>query len=266
MAVYKKKATGFNKYVRKAKRAVGKAIKKRYYPNNKLNISKIASDVALVKRMLNAEKKTITNTIQGQVFGQLIGNSSGYHSNDITPVPIQGNGASQRQGQSIKICSFHLNMQVIQQVSPNQPCNYKLMIFKIKGDPMVSPGTFANEHWYTNAFVGGGGVIIDSNSQVNPNHFGDADLIYYKRFTVKGDTAANQVQFRSLSLGKKLNHHIRYDGDTNTVTQGQLYMFLMCDSGNASPTVASTLTNIPVGGINTGATVNYQLRWYYYDN
>lgn len=253
------------KFVKKAKKAVVGAVKKRYYKNGYVNVRKIASDVALVKRMLNAEKKTITNTISGQVFGQVLVNSSGFHSNDITPVPIQGNGASQRQGQSIKICSFHMCAQIIQQVSPNQPTNFKMYIFRIKGDPMTSPGTFANEHWYTNPFVGGGGQIIDYNSQVNPNHFGDADLIYFKRFSVKGDTAANQIQFKSLNLGKKLNHHVRYDGDTNTVTQGQLYLFIMPDSGNCGAT-SSTLTNIPVGGPTTGCTINYQIRWYYYDN
>lgn len=266
MAVYKKKTGGFRKYVRKAKRAVGKAIKKRYYPNNKVNFNKIVSDVALVKRMLNAEKKTLTTTVMGQVFGQVIGNSQGFHSNDITPIPIQGNGASQRSGQSIKICSWHMNVQFIQQVSPNMPMNIKMYMFRIKGDPMVSPGTFAAEHWYQNAFAGGGNQIIDYNSQVNPNNFGDAELLYFKKFRLEGDTAANQTQVTTLSLGGKLQSHVRYEGDTNNLASGQIYLFFLADAGNASPTVQSTLTNIPVQGINTGSTVNYQLRWYYYDN
>lgn len=268
MGVYKR--TGKKSFVariaKKGMRKAGQAIKKRYYGGGKVNISKVMSDVALVKRMLNAEKKALSINLQGQVFGQTLGNAAGFHSNDITPIPIQGSGSAQRNGSSIKICSWHMTAQVIQQSAATQAVNYKMYIYKIAGDPEPSPGTFVNEQWNTNNFVGGGGQIVDYNSQLQQNRFAEAKLVYFKTFKIQPDNLTGQTGFKTINIGGKFQHHIRYDGDTNTVTQGQLIMVILADSGNCSPVTASTLSNIPVQAVNTGCTLNYHLRWYYYDN
>lgn len=256
----------FKKFVKKAKKAVVGAVKKRYVKRGYVNVRKIARDVMMVKRMINAEKKTFSVNLNNQVFGQVIGNSQGFHSNDITPTPAIGSGGSQRNGNSIKICSWHMTAQVIQQSAAVQAVNYKMYIFAIKGDPQTSPGTFCAEHWNTNNFVGGGGTIIDYNSQINPTRFNDSNLVYFKRLRIAPDTMSSQTGFKTINIGGKFQHHVRYDGDTQTVTNGQLILVILADSGNASPTVASTLSNIPTQAVSTGCTINYHLRYYYYDN
>lgn len=269
---YKKKPSVFRrlrKGVRRAGQMAGTALKKRYYPNNKLQVNKIVRDVATLKRMINAEKKVSSINLDAQVFGQVLANSAGYHSNDITPVPSQGSGYNQRNGNSIKICSWHMTAQVIQQSSASQAVNYKMYIFSIKGDPVSSPATFVGEHWNTNNFVklaGVNGQIVDYNSQLNPVRYNDAKLVYFKSFRIAPDATTGQVGFRTLNIGGKFQHHVRYDNDSNTVTSGQLVMVILADSGNCSTSTLSTLSNIPTGTTNTGCNLNYHLRWYYYDN
>lgn len=266
---YKKKSSVFRRFrkgVRRAGQMAGKVLKKRYYPNQKLNIGQIAKDVAMVKRMVNAEKKATSININNQVFGQVLGNSQGFHSNDITPIPSQGVGDAQRTGNSIKICSWHMTAQIIQQSAATQAVNYKMYMFKIKGDPQTSPGNFAAEHWNSNNFVGGGGSIIDYNSQINSVRFADSELIYFKRFRIAPDSMSGQTGFRTINIGGKLQSHVRYNGSTTDVTNGQIILVILADSGNCSPTTASTLSNIPVTAVNTGCVINYHLRWYYYDN
>lgn len=260
------KKTPANTVVKKVIKRTGRFIKKRYTKSGKLNINKIVRDVSMVKRMLNAEKKTISINIQNQVFGQLLGNSAGYHSNDITPVPIQGSGIGQRNGQSIKICSWHMTAQIIQQSDANQRINYKMYMYKISGDPEPSPATFVTEQWATNNFVGGGGQIVDYNSMINPNRFAEAKLVYFKAFSIAPDSITGQTGFKTINIGGKFQHHIRYDGNNNTVTQGQLILVILADGGNCSPTTVSTFINTPNTAINTGCKINYQLQWYFYDN
>lgn len=254
------------KMVKKAGRKVGQALTTRYAKGGKVNMGRVIRDVALVKRMLNAEKKFLAVNLLGQVFGQTLGNTAGFHSNDITPIPAIGSGSYQRNGQSIKICSFHMTAQVIQQSAATQGVNYKMFIYKIAGDPEPTPATFVNEQWATNQFVGGGGQIVDYNSQINPNRFAEAKLIYFKSFRIAPDNNTGQTGFKTLNLGGKIQHHIRYDGDSQNITQGQLILVILADSGNCSPVVSSTLSNIPVQAVNTGCTLNYNIRWYYYDN
>lgn len=264
MANYKRKKSGFKRFVKKAVRKVGQAAKKRYVKGNKVNLSQVVSDVALVKRMLNAEKKSIQSVVLGTAFGQVSANASGFYSADVTPIPSQGVGFQQRNGQSIKICSWHMTAQVIQQSAASSAINFKMFIYKIMGDPETSASTFVTEQFQTNAFVGGGGSIVDYNSMINPNRFSEAKLVYFKNFRIAPDNFSNQTGFRTISCGGKINHHIRYDGDTNTVTQGQLIMVILADSGNIG--AVSTLSNVPITAINTGCALNYNLKWYYYDN
>lgn len=268
MAVYKRgaKKSIVARMVRKGMRKAGQAIKKRYYAKGKVNVARLASDVAIVKRMINAEKKAISFNQNAIPIGQVIGNLDGYFAYDITPVLTQGNLGNQRNGDSVKMCSWHATMQVIQQSACTQRMNFKMYIFEQLGNPITS-GTITPQVFSTNNFVGGGGAIIDYNSQLNTGNFGKQKLRYFKQFSIAPDNFTGQPGFKTLNFGGKLQHHIRYNGPLSTPCQnGQLWMVILCDSGNCSTTVASGLSNIPVGAINTGALINIHLRQYYYDN
>jgi len=76
---------------------------------------------------------------------------------------------------------------------------------------------------------------------------------------------AGQVQIKEMAIPLKLDHHIRYNGNTNQVVGGQVLMFIFADSGNTSSTV-STIPNIPLAVGTSGVIYNQDLRWYYTDN
>lgn len=252
--------------LRKGVRIAGQGFKKRYISKNKkLKLGKIIRDVSVVKRMLNAEKKMNALSVNGQLIGQVSGNISGMYYADITPTPPNGTGGSEKTGRSIKMCSWHAQMQLIQQSNAIGRQNFKIEIYQVLGSP-VTPATFATQYWFANGFVNGGNTIIDYNSNVNPDFYGRYKKIYSKRVTLMPDSVSGQTDFKTISMGGKLNHHIRFDGASTTVANGQLLLVIRTDSGNVSPSVVSTLTNIPQTAVSTGALLNYQIFRYYYDN
>lgn len=254
------------KVAKKAKKAVVGALKKRYYKRGYVNVKKIARDVMMVKRMINAEKKAISFNQNAIPIGQVIGNLDGYFAYDITPVLTQGSAGNQRNGDSIKMCSWHCTMQVIQQAACTQRMNFKMYIFEQKGNP-ITTGTITPQVFSTNNFVGGGGAIIDYNSQLIASNYAKQKLRYFKTFSIAPDNFTGQPGFKTLNFGGKMSHHVRYNGSTTTPCQnGQLWLVILCDSGNCSPTVASGFSNIPTGAVNTGALLNIHLREYFYDN
>lgn len=266
MGVYKRagKKSFIARIARKGMRKAGQAIKKRYVSGGRVNVNQVVRDVAVVKRMLNAEKKMLSLNVNGILIGQVVGNISGYYTQDITPAPANGTAGSEKTGRSIKMCSYHCQMQLIQQSSAIGRQNYKIMIFKTLGLP-VNSSQFVSDYFANNGFIGGAS-IIDYNSNVNPDSYGRYKKIFEKRVTLEPDSVSGQTGFKTIQFGGKFNHHVRFSGSTTTVNNGQLWMIVLADSGNCSPTVSSTLTNIPQTGTNTGATINYQMFRYYYDN
>lgn len=129
MVVFKRKPSLYRP-LRKGVRIAGQAFKKRYISNNKkLKLGKIIKDVSVVKRMLNAEKKMNALSVNGQLIGQVSGNISGMYYADITPTPPNGTGGSEKTGRSIKMCSWHAQMQLIQQSNAIGRQNFKIEIY-----------------------------------------------------------------------------------------------------------------------------------------
>lgn len=247
------------KAVKKARRKVGQAITKRYYGNKRLNIGQIAKDVAVVKKLMNVEKKRWILSVSNVAVGQVLGNLSGYYQTDLTPFPASGSGYNQRDGSSLKVVSYHMQMQFITQSAAVGRTNYRIMIIE------TLAGTFNPVSAYLdNTFVSGS--IVDYNSQINPDQFGRYKIIQSKRVSIEPDSVTGQTAYRTMSLGKKHQVYIRFSLDTTTVTNKRLYMLILADNGNASTTTASTLTGIPSTAINTGATVSFNWTAYYVDN
>lgn len=259
MAVYKRARRMIRKGVRKAGQYAGKAIKSRYYPNKKLNVGQIVRDVAMVKKLMNVEKKRWILSASNQPVGQVLGNLSGYYQTDLTPFCTSGVGYNQRTGSSLKVVSYHMQMQFISQSAAVGRTNFKILIMETLAGSFNPVAAYLD-----NTFVSGS--IVDYNSQINPDQYGRYKIIQSKRVSIEPDSSTGQVAYRTASMGKKHQVHIRFQLDTATVTNKRIYMLILADSGNASTTTASTLTGIPQTAINTGATVSYNWTAYYVDN
>lgn len=247
-----KEVTG-NRYGRGAKQLLIKGV------------PQLTKDVLMLKKMVNAEKKRLSVATSNTAFGQLNFNTSAYIATDITPVMSQGTTSNTRNGASIKLSSGYLKFQVYHQSSTTQPVKFKVIIAKVKGIPEPTMSTFLQQCWVPNQFLSSS--IYDFNSQPNPDYFRAYKIIRSKTITVPADqiTGVNMIRDFAIPLKFK-NHHIRFNGDTNTVAAGQIVMWVLADCGNISSGSASTVTPIAVSGTSTGLIMNTNFQWYYYDN
>lgn len=243
-------------------------IKKRYGTLRKPKIGRIIKDVQLLKSVINSEKKrTQLVASNGYSIGQCDGNNTNYSIFDLTPTPASGAGYNQRTGSSIKLHASHIDFMFRQMSGAVSPIHIKMLLVQVVGKTQVA-SSFMTRMYELNQFVTLSGVptIVDYNSQLNPDYFKEYKILRTKRFTLPLDQITGQVQIKSFKMGIKYkNKHIRFDKDTITVTDGQLFLVVLADSGNISSS-ASTLANIPVSAAYSGCYMYYDCNHYYYDN
>ena len=261
--IKKKTSKNIGKYVKAGVRAV----------NTTAKVARSVHTIARLASMLNAEKKhheIVSPTTYPEV-GQCNYNSSGGAAIDITPIMSQGVTATTRTGASIKLHSSYMQFQFFHQANAVNNIKGVIYIFQVLGNPQLSASAvgsmFLPNKWVSTNNTGVN--LYDYNSQINPDTFGQFKIITKRKFTVKSDsvTAANMPT--SLNIPLKYNrgkgHHIRFSGDTNIVTNGQMIMAIFVDNGNIG-TSSSTIQGIPSNGASTGLYYQYDIKHYYYDN
>jgi len=254
------------RYVKRTAKKVARVAKRRYFKGkgySRPNLSTMVRDLALVKRSLNVEKKHIQSVISSNIdIGQTNANlNTGFSCVDITPVITQGVGYDQMTGNSVKLVSMALSLQIKQQSGTAHPMKVRMVIVKTRGTP-VSAGTFGLNFYDINPITG----LTDYNSERNTNYFRDYTVIKTKTLYLQPDPTSGEIMLNNYKVIMKMNHHLKYNQNTTTLTDGQLLVGFFCDSGNKSTTTASTLANIPVLKINSGATIQYFTKYYYVDN
>jgi hypothetical protein len=272
----------WKKYAKKGFRNVGRLAKKRYtvkgrgfgsYAGRKLNFSAIGKDVAMLKAMVNAEKKrVITSTVSG-VIGQVDFNAPGGMCHDLTPSISQGTGYSSRIGNSVKIHSMFIQCQLQSQSAQLTQNTLVIQIFKVIGQPYVS-GTNATFGFSNNSNPLNHIFLSDPFSGVR-TLISPRDPDYFKRFrvlrtirrTIKADSTGSESTIKTIGIPLKFkNYHLKYSQDTSTLTEGQLLMVAFLENGNSSTSSSSAVSNAPVTAINTGYKFLYTTTHYFYDN
>lgn len=263
------------KFVKKARKAFIKKIQKPYITGNPKRTRKarmnLYSEVAALKKVLNVEKKRVVLTSSSDIaVGQCIANANGWYAVDITPVPAQGSNNTQRNGSSIKLTGSNMLFSIKQQSATTTAIKCKFVVFHITGvGQPYTPATFIDGIYYLNTFVQSAGspAIVDYNSQLDIDQQRGYKILAQRTVYLPYDATTSVVAIKNFRMGLKYkNHHVRFDGNNNTVNNGQLILYIQPDVGNASPTTASTLTGIPVSAVNTGMTFNYNITHYFIDN
>ena len=260
------------KYVKKAK----KFVKKRYGLNKKskgLKLGTLASDVMMLKKMVNAEKKYHNYTAgQAYAFGQVNGTTnSGMLCYDITPLVTQGNGPDGRQGASIKLCSSLYQFQITQQSAIYFPAKVFIDFWINKGQPITT--TDAQTQIFDASQFSG---VIDTMSPRNINRYSDFQLIRHVEKTVPGDQiASGDLQTIPFDVPIKYNrgkgHHVRLVNSisgtaVNDILNGQMLMTVRCSVGNSSVSLNST-RDVPYANLlNSGQTMRFAYKTWFYDN
>lgn len=237
-------------------------VKKRYIKpkTGTLRLGRLASDVAVMKKILNVEKKSFTLFPTSSTIGQCNANGNGSFILDITPTPAQGVAANQITGESFKLTGVFLEMQVLQQSALHSDAYYVFEMWDVRGTPTTTGNAYAqlfNVSTFTN--------LYDAYSTRNQNSYADFRLMkrWYMSFPQDSLSGTNQVKTKQIAM--KLNKHVRQTALSAT-TNGQILLSCRSNYGNSSTTTASTTPNVATTAINTGAVVLFTAKFWYVDN
>lgn len=237
---------------KKFTRPVKKTFRKRYLrEDNTMKYNRLYKDVMTLKNMVNAEKKNAdtTDTAVYQL-AQYAGALTGSQSILITPTIAQGASEDQRNGDSIKVCSMVLQIQVKNNASLTlQDMNYKFYIVRQPINP-VATGTVPSVLLQPSVFSG----VIDYNSNRDYQNFQDLEVMGVIKGSLKynSNSAVGMYSSKNHLFARKFDFHIRYDKGTTTIINNPIYLVAVCDSGDRSGT--------------NEITFQYSNKLYFYDN
>lgn len=259
--------------IRKGKKSMpkGKARANKARPKP-MNLKSIAYAV----NKINSEKKEFNNFYQDVNIGQIavspagvVGSGHWLVSDFLTPNVLTGTSSSTRVGNEISITGIYATYQFRQQANATQKISGKIYYITPKLSSMVSTMNVENilNPNYLLASVGNGSVY-DLQSTFNNNYTGGYKILGSKRFSVSSDLASlSQRMVKQIGFGMKFKtpHKIRYNS-ANSVTQGQIYVLLVLDSGNSSIYAPTSTTGLAVTDTVSGLTMNTFCKVFYTDN
>ncbi len=262
-------------YVRKAAKRVKRAAKRRYFKGGKYrkpNIVTMAKDISMLRGMLNSEKKqyTVSSSSYWYKVGQVDANASGHFIVGFTPNIPQGTTSQERIGKQVKLTSFHIDLQLYAQSAAISGNKFIFEIWDIAGQAPGSLTDFMGDVFTSNPFVTGqSSSIYDNTANRQVSNFKNYRCAYRKTLYLQADDISTQTAVRNYQLGKKYGkngHMVTWEPTGQTVTSGYQVMTIRADSGNTSTSTDSTISGIPINGINTGSWLKYQVSHYYIDN
>jgi len=248
----------FRKYARKIRKGVRKANRfvKRVQKNKVVRgLAKgyqLYQDVQMLKHLVNIEKKrsdiTIsTATALAQTYGAGV---SGAYASIIAPTILEGVTQGARIGLSVKVVSACLDIQFAQQSATVNNLKLKYWIVCHPDNSQFMSATTAITNFFEpNPFSG----VNDYYSSRDPEYFTAFKVIKAGTIGLKTDAITGATALVQKKIPLKFNHHLKYNTDNSTVTtKNQFYLFVTCSGGDL--------------GLATGATIQYNMRWYYTDN
>lgn len=217
----------------------------------------------------------------GQQFSQTstvgLTTIGGWMCMDITPYPSETSGFGGREGSQINLNSSYMQFKFAQMgTNTLTPIKIKMVIVSVAGAPQDS-STALQQFYLNSALPNGTGInsnngVIDYNSSISPDQRSQYKVIYKKTTTLWQDNIDAGLQVKQhlikLKYNKGAGHRVRYLQNSNSITHGQLLMFVTCDAGNINDTWSFTgpgfgtmTNNLP----SSGATMNFNICHYFTD-
>ena len=229
-----------------------------------MKLGTMARDVSMLKKMINAEKKSYQSSFALQTVAQVNQLVNGALCLDITPYVNQGSGNDERTGASFKLCSALYEFQLNQQT--NNTTRQKLIFewWIVKGTQLTSADMLT--YLFQNSTFSG---LVDYNSPRNQDRYHDFKLVRRVKRTLSPDQLTGSSTTLTFNVPMKLNHHVRLvpspTGVSANCLNGQMFMTVRADVGNKNAT-ASGLTTIPITTALSGSEMRFAYRVWYYDN
>jgi len=234
--------------LKKTYRKVRTMAKKRYS-----NRSNIAKDVAMLKHLVNVEKKRSDTTVTiAQPFARANGGSDGAYHAILSPTIVQGITSNERVGNSVKLVSGCLDVSIEQQINAVNANKLKLLIVcRQENAANYTSSATLNTMFEVNPFTS----RRDFYSNRDPEYFSEFKIIKSVTMTLSQDQISTGTARIQKKIPLRFNHHLKYNNDgTTTTTKNQFYIIVLASDGEmASPAL-------------TGAQIQYNMRWYYTDN
>lgn len=234
---------------RGAKKAYRKVVKP--YVSKKKGYSnrmKLYKEVAQIKRMVNAEKKTKQFISFGNGVAQLANAVDGIFAISLIPTISQGNGFDARTGRSIKLSGAYLRGQFKAQTNTINRLKFTMTIVKYVGKTQTLSDITSGMYLQDN--ISG---VRDYFASRNPDSFTDYRVIAQRNYYVQPDSITGQTGITDFMMPLKLTHHIRYSLNTNTIEEGEIFLIIRGDSGDSGTPL-------------TGAFFQISNTLTYYDN
>lgn len=248
-----------NKWFKKRGKKIVKNLKKRYFKGGKvkpknIKLLQIAKDVATLKEIVNAEKKRIDDN-GGDIVaqsGSYASNSGFYVHREVFIMP-EGTGHRERNGNSIKCHSYHIDLRLEQQ-NTDQTLKAKVFLVRIKEPQnIVSNDDLIQKMFIVSPFD----TRYDYTSSRNYENMTDFAIVGYKHITLKNDDFPTEVPRRDAQMGGRLTFHQRtleVAGAVSTYSTNELALVVLVDRGNT--------TAVPPPCI----SLQWKGTMYYYDN
>lgn len=252
-----------------------KSVKKRYgigKGQGGFKFSQVAKDLAWVKSRLNVEKKLYIGAVQTADVAQVDNNNLGYYRLNLTPTISQGDGESERNGNSLKFTGFNQKLQFLGQSRCFTTRRIKVHYIKTT-DTTSSVDNIINDVYQENPLTG----LVDYHSELNYTNNKKAHRIVMKRnYTVRASSGmdvdsntghSNSRPLGDMNISMKMNDVCRFGGDGSTTIQDyRIIMVVFCDTGNRHASNNSSNAGCMVGGHLTGLDLQHHYRFWYVDN
>lgn len=235
---------------RRIYKGVKKGVKRRYVKKGAANIPNILADLKMLKHLVNVEKKRYDVTFTTQTVAQKAGAISGAYMLNITPSPNEGVTGGTRIGLSIKLVSCCIDMKFEQQTNNINNMKLKYYIVCRPDSSITYSGTQTRDQLLeVNPFSG----VVDYWSNRDPEYFTAFRIIKSGVIDLKQDQITSGTSIVQKKIPLKLNHHLKFPNDNSSVsTKNNFWLVVVGSAGDT--------------GTTSGATMDYNARWYYTDN
>lgn len=243
-----------------------KGAAKVYAPKKAINVSRLESKVnGLLKKQkkeVEMKKQTLASPVSSSL-GQVNNNGSGVLCLDITGCMSIGSaaGGSDRVGLKANLKGIFLRYQVQQQSALAIGVKYILEVWKTN-DTNIATGSFPGMVFNTDSISG----VIDYNSTRSMLYRNIYKRVYAKSFYIPPDNLSSVNSFIDKKVLIKQRQLLEWPTTATSNPQNVRYLVtIRASAGNLNTTTASTLSNIPLTAVNTGATCYIMATSYFTD-
>ncbi len=200
--------------------------------NTYKKVNNLARQVGTIMSFMNTEKKRIDTDLASQTFGA----NDGFLQ--AVSAPAHGDGAGQRNGNSIKLYSWQITGRIAQQTSVQNAIRGKVILFAYEQTPDVP--TVAD-------FIDTDGAgNLSSMSLRNPDKMGDFKVLASTKFICPQRAVTGLETDTVFQLyGKFKNLHQRFTGSaSSTITSNQLYLLFLIDDGTTASSTGAYIKGL----------------------